>query len=156
MDLGCEWPFCIYCVDTDLLFNLASCRNWRTGKFFGQDGTPRGIGNQVSAEFNLVYRWHSAISDKDDKWTQELYKRLFGKPSEQVTMEELLMGLGKWEHSLDDDPVKREFHGLQRGADGKFSDDELVQILTESIEDTAGKKPPKSKISKFGSFPKCI
>ena len=24
------------------------------GKVFGQDGTPRGVGNQVSAEFNLV------------------------------------------------------------------------------------------------------
>ena len=24
------------------------------GKVFGHDGTPRGVGNQVSAEFNLV------------------------------------------------------------------------------------------------------
>lgn len=43
-------------------------------KIFGQDGTPRGVGNQVSAEFNLVYRWHSAISEKDEKWTQGMYR----------------------------------------------------------------------------------
>lgn len=24
---------------------------------FDPDGTPRGLGNQVSAEFNFVYRW---------------------------------------------------------------------------------------------------
>lgn len=108
------------------------------GKIFTADGTPRGIGNQVSAEFNLVYRWHSCISDRDDKWTQNLYRELFGKESHEVSMMELLMGLSKWEHSLPKDPHKRDFAHLQRGADGKFSDDDLVKIITESIEDTAG------------------
>lgn len=109
------------------------------GKVFGQDGTPRGIGNQVSAEFNLVYRWHSAISEKDDLWTQKLYKELFGKESHEVSMEELLMGLGKWEHSLSKDPHERDFAHLKREANGKYNDDDLVEILTSAIEDTAGK-----------------
>ncbi|KAI9888686.1 MAG: hypothetical protein M1814_006542 [Vezdaea aestivalis] len=108
------------------------------GKVYGKDGTPSGMGNQVSAEFNLVYRWHSAISDKDDKWTQELYKKLFGKPSEEVSMQELLIGLGKLERGLHDDPVLRDFNGLKRGADGKYNDDDLVEILADSIEDVAG------------------
>ncbi|KAI9759515.1 MAG: hypothetical protein M4579_002274 [Chaenotheca gracillima] len=108
------------------------------GKVFGQDGTPRGIGNQVSAEFNLVYRWHSAISERDDKWTQALYKELFGKESHEVSMQELLMGLNKWEKSLPADPFERPFGKLKRGSDGKFNDDELVEIMTSSIEDTAG------------------
>ena len=34
----------------------------------GEKTAPRGVGNQVSCEFNLVYRWHSAISAKDEKW----------------------------------------------------------------------------------------
>ena len=34
---------------------------------------PIGVGNQVSAEFNLVYRWHSTISSRDEKWTQDLW-----------------------------------------------------------------------------------
>lgn len=28
---------------------------------FDPDGTPRGLGNQVSAEFNFVYRWRKNI-----------------------------------------------------------------------------------------------
>lgn len=96
------------------------------------------MGNAVSAEFNLAYRWHSCISEKDDRWTQELYKELFGKSADEVSFEELLQGLGKWEHSLDPDPQKRPFAKLQRGPDGKYPDEGLVRILTESIEDIAG------------------
>ena len=102
------------------------------------DGTPSGVGNQVSAEFNLAYRWHSCISDKDDKWTQELYKKLFGKEAKDISLQELLQGLGKWEHGLPKDPQKRPFADLKRDADGKLPDDELVEILTSAIEDTAG------------------
>lgn len=117
------------------------------GNIFGKEGTPRGLGNQVSAEFNLAYRWHSCISDKDDKWTQALYRELFGKDAESVSMAELLQGMSKWEHSMDKDPQKRPFGKLQRDADGKFSDDDLAQILTESVEDIAGKA--------FCSLPGC-
>jgi linoleate 10R-lipoxygenase len=105
----------------------------------GKEGTPSGCGNQVSAEFNLAYRWHSCISKKDEEWTQDLYKELFGKEAKDVSLQELLLGLGKWEHSLDKDPQKRPFAHLQRDANGKLPDDGLVKILTESIEDTAGK-----------------
>lgn len=114
------------------------------GKIFGKDGTPSGVGNQVSAEFNLAYRWHSCISDRDDKWTRNLYKQLFGKEAEDVTLPELLQGLGKWEHGLSEDPQKRPFAGLQRDADGKLPDDELVELLTSSIEDTAGAFGPNN------------
>ena len=109
------------------------------GKVFGKNGTPAGVGNQVSAEFNLAYRWHSCISDRDDKWTQELYKKLFGKEAKDVSMQELLIGLSKWEKSLPRDPQQRPFADLKRGPDGKFNDDELVEILTSSVEDCAGR-----------------
>ena len=110
-----------------------------THSVFAQDGTPRGIGNQVSAEFSLTYRWHSATSLRDEKWTENMYQQMFGKQAGEVDMQELLMGLGKWEHSLDKNPVKRPFAGLNRGEDGKYSDDDLVNILADSIEDCAGK-----------------
>jgi len=113
-----------------------------TGRGFGSIAW--GVGNQVSAEFNLVYRWHSAISKKDEKWTEDLYLELFGKPSSEVSMRELLIGLKKWEAGMDKDPHKRPFAHLHRGEDGKFSDDELVHIMTEAIEDTAGKFNPDS------------
>ncbi|KAL6715679.1 hypothetical protein ACLMJK_006640 [Lecanora helva] len=119
------------------------------GKIFGKDGTPSGVGNQVSAEFNLAYRWHSCISDKDDKWTRGLYKQLFGKEAEDVTLHELLQGLGKWEHNLPKDPQERPFANLKRGADGRLPDDGLVEIITSSIEDTAGAFGPNN-------IPKCL
>lgn len=53
-------------------------------------------------------------------------------------MPELLAGLSKWEAEMPDDPQKREFAGLKRQEDGKFSDDDLVEIITSSVEDVAG------------------
>ena len=108
-------------------------------KNFAHDGTPRGVGNQVSAEFNLAYRWHSCISENDEKWTEEVYKELFGKKADEVSLQELLAGLSKWEHSLPDDPTQRPFAHLERGPDGKFNDDDLVKIMQTGIEDLAGK-----------------
>ena len=105
---------------------------------FGGD-TPRSVGNQVSAEFNLVYRWHAAVSDRDDKWTQQEYKRLFpGKDPKQIGLDELLQGLREWGHSLPKDPQKRPFANLDRGKDGSLSDDALIEILADSVEDVAG------------------
>ncbi|PQE12457.1 fatty acid oxygenase protein [Rutstroemia sp. NJR-2017a BBW] len=103
-----------------------------------RDGTPWGVGNQCSAEFNLVYRWHSCISQRDEKWSEELYMKIFGKSYKEVTMHELLVGLSKLESMTPDDPLQREFAGLKRGPDGSLPDDDLVKILTESIEDLAG------------------
>ena len=49
-----------------------------------------------------------------------------------------MQALSMWEHNLPRDPQERDFSGLVRNADGKFDDDVLVEILTASIEDTAG------------------
>lgn len=109
-------------------------------KIYNPDGTPAGVGNMVSVEFNLVYRWHSCISKRDDAWTKEFYAGLFpGKNPDDVNMREFLVGVGQWESRIPSDPVKRTFAGLSRQADGSFRDDDLVKILTESIEDVAGK-----------------
>lgn len=101
--------------------------------------TPEAGGNSVSAEFNLIYRWHSALSDKDDKWTQAEYEKLFpGQDPTKMTLKELIGGLHKLSASLPADPQERPFGGLTRQEDGTFPDDGLVQIVKESIEDCAG------------------
>ncbi|KAF9773375.1 hypothetical protein IL306_008835, partial [Fusarium sp. DS 682] len=41
---------------------------------FDQKKTSRGIGNQVTVEFNLLYRFHCAISRKDEAYTEEFMK----------------------------------------------------------------------------------
>ncbi|THX34781.1 hypothetical protein D6D12_00721 [Aureobasidium pullulans] len=104
-----------------------------------------GCGNQVSAEFNLVYRWHSAVSDKDDKWTQDLFAKIFpGKTPDEVPQLEFLKTLGHMEADLRaQDPAKRNFHDIKRKDDGTLPDDELAQILIESIEDCANAFGPR-------------
>ncbi|KAF4549621.1 Linoleate 10R-lipoxygenase-like protein [Elsinoe fawcettii] len=116
---------------------------------FHKDGTPRGIGNQVSVEFNLVYRWHSAISERDEAWTENLFRDMFKKSSSDISMPEMLKGLKEWETNMPKDPSARDFHKLPRGVDGRFSDDDLVDVITSSIEDCAGA---------FGAnhVPKCL
>lgn len=97
-----------------------------------------GVGNAVSAEFNLCYRWHSCISEMDDKWIQDFYKKLLGDDYGEMSKEVLFKAVKKLEASVDKDPGKRTFSGFQRGQDGKFDDDQLVDALATAIEQPGG------------------
>ena len=44
-----------------------------------KDVVSRGIGNQVTVEFNLLYRFHCAISLKDEKYTEDVFREEYGK-----------------------------------------------------------------------------
>ncbi|KAK3385880.1 heme peroxidase [Podospora didyma] len=101
-------------------------------------GAERGTGNVVSAEFNLCYRWHSCVSDKDDKWIEDFYHELFKKSAAEVSVPELIMGFSKFEAMIPEDPLRRPFNKFTRGADNKFSDDDLAECITSAIEDCAG------------------
>lgn len=109
-------------------------------KQFDGEGVPRGIGNQVSAEFNLLYRFHSTISLRDENWLNDFFRSLFPdqKTDKPLNPQDLLQGLLRYEQSIHEDPSKREFGGLKRGSDGKFDDADLVRVMKESIEDPAG------------------
>lgn len=48
------------------------------------------------------------------------------------------MGVRKWEATVPEDPAERTIENLKRLPDGKFDDDDLVRLLTESVEDVAG------------------
>ncbi|KAK4222664.1 heme peroxidase [Podospora fimiseda] len=101
---------------------------------------PWGVGNQISVEFNLIYRWHGTISLRDEEWTEKRFKEMLGgKEVGEATIGEVLKGIGKFEMGLDDDPLKRRFGDLKRDPVSKrFDDGKLVEILRESIEDPAG------------------
>lgn len=64
------------------------------------NGSERGTGSIVSAEFNLAYRWHSCISAKDDQWVQDFYRDLFGKDPLHLTTHDMMMGFAKFEKSI--------------------------------------------------------
>ena len=117
---------------------------------FGPSGIPEGIGNQVSVEFNLVYRWHSAISVKDEQWTNDFFDKLLpGTNWNTLGMRDLGRVLGSLRNFLDEIPFvpgMRTFAGLKRQPDGAFKDENLVNLLKEATEDCGGKF-----ISSFGS-----
>jgi len=109
---------------------------------YTSSGVPEGVGNQVSLEFNLLYRWHATVSDRDDKWTQEFAKTVFpGQNISTMTTADFLKGLAVWTAGINADPSKRDLDmgKLKRRADGTFDDAALMRTLTESTEDCAGR-----------------
>lgn len=102
-------------------------------------GAAEGTGNQVSAEFNLIYRWHAAISERDEKWTNDAYNDMFpGKDPKRLSLPEFLQGLTDWQKGIPEDPQCRPFAKLQRRPDNTYDDAALVEILTASVKDVAG------------------
>lgn len=104
------------------------------------EGTPRGVGNQVSAEFNMIYRWHSATSDHDEAWANDQYHRIFGAQAnfDDMPVEDFVRGLKNWAQGIPKDPEKWTFGGLERTSDGGFLDAELVGLLQNGTESIAG------------------
>ncbi|BGP41764.1 hypothetical protein JCM10449v2_005755 [Rhodotorula kratochvilovae] len=100
---------------------------------------PRGTGNCSSAEFNILYRWHTAISAKDEKWLEDLFADCIGTKSvDEMTPADLGKTLGVLAARAGTDPRKWETSGLKRGADGRFADDDLARVLTEATDEVAG------------------
>jgi hypothetical protein len=129
-------------VRTILNLNVTDS-NWQLNPRAKMKDAPVGEGNQVSAEFNLVYRWHSTMSDRDEKWTVDLWEDLFpGRDPKSVEKYEFLSKLSEVYKKTPEDPQKRKFADLERNADGTLPDDDLVKILTESIEDCANSFGP--------------
>ncbi|KAL2821930.1 Psi-producing oxygenase A [Aspergillus granulosus] len=104
------------------------------------EGAATATGNQVSAEFNLVYRWHSTLSRRDEKWTEDFHREIMpGVDPESLSLREFVAGLGRWQASLPEEPLERPFAGgLKRKQDGSFDDDDLVELWKLSVEDCAG------------------
>ncbi|KIV80968.1 hypothetical protein PV11_08425 [Exophiala sideris] len=109
-----------------------------TGKAIFGHQIPEATGNSVSAEFNLIYRWHSCVSQKDEQWSHELFQKLFGD-QEPKNIGAFVSVLNEWAKTLSPDPVKREFADLQRLPNNTYPDEELAKIWTASVSDVAGR-----------------
>lgn len=111
------------------------------GKALFGEKIPEATGNQVSAEFNLVYRWHSCVSEKDAAWTKAVYDKIFPVANKDTppTMQQFLGALKEYSKKvLAQSPEDRDFAGLKRDASGRYSDDDLAKIWTSSVADVAG------------------
>ncbi|KAM5345930.1 hypothetical protein ACJ41O_011791 [Fusarium nematophilum] len=103
-----------------------------------KEGSEAGTGNVCSAEFNLCYRWHSCISEMDDKWIQDFYTELLGENYGPMDMRAMMTALKRFEMSVPADPADRTFGGFKRNEHGMFNDNELVDALATAIEQPGG------------------
>lgn len=138
---------------TDSNWQLNPRKEMKDGKL--KEAPPMATGNQVSAEFNLVYRWHASISERDEDWTEELSRQMWvGKGSmAEVPQYEIMKTLRKTEEHLQSlEPNERPFPALKRETmtriqegpyKGNFKDDEIAEFLTAGIEDCANAMGPQ-------------
>lgn len=120
----------------DSLWNLDP-RSEEGKAIFGHS-IPEATGNSVSAEFNLIYRWHACVSERDEQWTKDVYSKLFGQDS-SLSLAEFLGSLNGWAKKQSPDPLKRDFADLERLSNGQYRDDQLASIWTASVSDVAGR-----------------
>ncbi|KAF8154674.1 heme peroxidase [Crassisporium funariophilum] len=104
---------------------------------------PTGEGNVVSVEFNLLYRWHSTLSEQDTKWTTDKFKQLFpGKDLNDASS--LTVSIQDFKdvahtHFIPPkDPRVWTFNELKRDGGGRFKDSDLANILHNATEWRAG------------------
>ena len=79
----------------------------RDGQIIG-----RAQGNHVSAEFNVLYRWHATTAEEDIKWTEDLFGDIFGgKTLETLTLDAFKTAARTAFRGVEPDPKKRNFGG---------------------------------------------
>ncbi|BGP48804.1 hypothetical protein JCM10450v2_004680 [Rhodotorula kratochvilovae] len=100
---------------------------------------PRGEGNHVSVEFDVLYRWHMASSEKDVKWLEGVMKRWnSGKDFSKMTKQDFLVAAKAAPDDMGDDATKWEFNNFKRGESGAFRDEDIVKTLSEATDNIAG------------------
>lgn len=105
----------------------------------------RGEGNHVSVEFDILYRWHSVVSTKEEDWTLNIIQSLFpNKKVGDLKKEDFFGALGRLRSGavpdtliVHPDPSKRNFGGIKRGTDGRFKDEDLAGVLQKATRDPA-------------------
>ncbi|KAF2107719.1 heme peroxidase [Lophiotrema nucula] len=100
----------------------------------------RGTGNVVSVEFAVLYHWHAALSAADDKWMEDIIRASIPdlKSLDDITVDTYHKILVEAGGKLFSKPAKEwTFGGIHRQADGRFSDEDLAEIIKNCIEEPA-------------------
>lgn len=124
--------------------------------------TPKAVGNSVSVEFNILYRWHACLSMRQTQWLEDkmskglpsrkwedLNEGSFMKAMESL-MNELNAGKGtdprKWKlskYEVSPSPMGGA-ETVEQGTyerdskTGKFRDEDIARILRDATYDVAG------------------
>lgn len=131
---------------------------------FDQKKTTRGIGNQVTVEFNLLYRFHCAISRKDETYTEDYIKQwLKIKEPSKSSLQEFLAAMGrvtaekkarkeKYPEEQDPEPWEVTFgipgdpsrHYERNKVTNLFDDAKLIDALTSAMDDPISNFGPRN------------
>ena len=100
----------------------------------------RGQGNSNSVEFNLLYRWHATLSEPDEKWVEEMFKKNFKVKSwDDIDYDMFKKETAKLKNLNKQDVRTWTFDNLKRREeDGKYHDDDLARILMDATAHPAG------------------
>jgi hypothetical protein len=129
---------------------------------FDQKQTTRGLGNQVTVEFNLLYRFHCAISLKDEKYTEDFIKQWYDieKPSE-TTLQQFLAAAAKLgqesQGRTPPEPWQVTF-GLPKDNEQRFDRNPITNLFDDQQMIDALVAAMDEPISNFGprNIPKCL
>lgn len=100
----------------------------------------RGSGNVVSTEFAVLYHWHAALSAADANWMEDLIRANIPqlKSLDDITPQLFMQMAGQEAKKLEDVlPREWTFGGLERGSDGRFSDEKLAELIKDCVEEPA-------------------
>ncbi|KIM21654.1 hypothetical protein M408DRAFT_333328 [Serendipita vermifera MAFF 305830] len=106
----------------------------------------RAQGNQVSVEFNLLYRWHSTINPKDEDWLIQAFRThlpddariaAMNKDNFELTKEDFVKAVHHAAADQGNKPIAWTFAGLKRTANGPFADHDLARILHGATDQVA-------------------
>jgi hypothetical protein len=116
----------------------------------GHKEVTRGIGNQVTVEFNLLYRFHCAISLRDENYTESYIKGMAGLPKGFDPKDVSLQGFMKIMSAVQEGkktkkgPEEQTF-GLTKEDDpqnfqrdkitGLFNDQQMIEELLKSMDE---------------------
>ena len=119
----------------------------------------RGLGNQVTVEFNLLYRFHCAISEKDEKYTETFIKETLNdlkpgyKPDpKSLSLRDYALLAQETAQQSKKDPWLQEF-GLKNSPTqtftrntitGLFDDQKMVDQLRASMDDPISNFGPQN------------
>ncbi|KAF9447624.1 heme peroxidase [Macrolepiota fuliginosa MF-IS2] len=99
----------------------------------------RGEGNVVSIEFNLLYRWHSTLSQQNVSWIENEFAKVFPKDANEASISAFKAEAGAaMAQRVASPPNGWNFGGISRGSDGRFRDVDLARILQSVTQDVAG------------------